>query len=136
MMITKNISFTVIAAIFFMYGCRSIQVQMAQEDFDEFYARFLTDSAFQMSRIKFPLPGVNAVEMENREDTVYYWKKEDWIMLKKPDLDTALYERKVTVTDTLATDEIFMEDAGFYFKTVYEPVERKWYLVYMVDSNM
>lgn len=123
------------AAIFLMVGCRSARIQTAKEDFDKFYDRFLTDSAFQMSRIQFPLPGISTDAMEE-DDTIYYWTKDEWIMLKKPDLDTTEYKRKMTVTDTLATDEIYMDNAGFYFKTVYEPVRRKWHLVYMVDSNM
>lgn len=135
---TKHVSFAIIAAIFLMCGCRSARVQTAKEDFDKFYDRFLTDSAFQISRIQFPLPGINTAAIEESEDkdTVYYWTKDEWIMLKKPDLDTSQYERRITVTDTLATDEIFMDDAGFYFKTVYEPIDRKWHLVYMIDSNM
>lgn len=136
MMKAKHISFTVIVAVFLMYGCRSARVQEASEDFDKFYERFLTDSAFQMSRIQFPLPGINTTAMEHEEDSVYYWTKDDWIMLKKPELDSGLYERKMVVTDTLATDEIFMDDAGFYFKMVYEPIKEKWHLVYMVDSDM
>ncbi len=121
------------------YGCRSTRTAKSEEtkeDFNTFYAHFLSDSTFQMSRITFPLPGINPTATEGEEDSVYYWQKEDWIMLTKPELDTTLYERKLTVTDTLATDEIFMDDAGFYFKTMYKPVEKKWYLVYMVDSNM
>lgn len=132
----KYISFTVIVAVFLMYGCRSARVQGAREDFDEFYEHFLTDSAFQISRVQFPLPGINTTEMETEEDSIYYWTKDSWIMLKKPELDSGLYEREITVTDTLATDEIYMDDAGFYFKTVFKPIEKKWHLVYMVDSDM
>lgn len=134
----KNISFALIVAICFVCSCRSLQVRTAKEDFDKFYDRFLTDSAFQMSRIQFPLPGINTAAMEDGEetDTVYYWTKDEWVMLQKPELESSQYKRELSVTDTLATDEIFLDNAGFYFKTVYKPINRKWHLVYMVDSNM
>ncbi len=138
MMKTRSINFLIIVVVFLIYGCRGARTPRASENFDQFYDRFLTDSSFQMSRIHFPLPGINTAAMEasDEEDSIYYWSKDEWIMLKKPQLDSSMYERKITVTDTLAIDEIFMENAGFYFKTVYEPIRKKWHLVYMVDSNM
>lgn len=124
------------AGFLLLYSCRSVKTPAAKEDFDVFYERFLTDSAFQMSRIVFPLPGINAMDMEESGDSVYYWTKDNWIMLKQPDLDPNEFVRDMHVTDTIATDEIYMDDAGFYFKTTYKPIKNKWHLVYMIDSNM
>lgn len=115
-------------------GCRSTKNQTASEDFYEFYDRFLSDSTFQMERVRFPLQGLRFGESE---DSTYTWTREDWIMLKEPQLEGTDFERNLQVMgDTLATDEISMENSGFYFKMVYEPVRRKWHLVYMVDSGL
>lgn len=132
----KLLSKVLAASLLLFYSCRSARTPTAKEDFDTFYERFLTDSTFQMSRIVFPLPGINALEMEATGDSVYYWTPDNWIMLKQPELDPEEFTRNTIVSDTLATDEIYMEDAGFYFKTVYKPIDRKWHLVYMVDSNI
>jgi hypothetical protein len=115
-------------------SCRSTDIRGAREDFYEFYEHFLTDSSFQMERVQFPLPGHLYGE---EEDSTYTWTRENWVMLKKPNLEGTEFERRLQVKgDTLATDEIFMENSGFYFKMVYEPVKRKWHLVYLVDSGM
>ena len=57
-------------------------------------------------------------------------------MLQEPQLDSTLFTRQLTVTDTLATDEIKGENTGFYFKMTYRPIDRKWYLVDLVDSSL
>lgn len=115
-------------------ACKSAKIGVAKEDFQEFYQQFLTDSLFQMERVQFPLPG-EKLDAEG-EDSDYRWTREEWIMLKDFDLDSTQFKRDLQVTDTLATDEIYTPGAGFYFKMVFEPVERKWHLVYMVDQSL
>ncbi len=120
-------------------GCRSARnataAKTAKEDFKIFYEKFLTDSAFQLKRINFPLPGINTAAME-LEDSIYYWKTDNWPMLKEPEIDPDIYTRRLNITDTLVTDEIFIENSGFYIKSVFRPVKRKWFLTYFVDSNL
>ena len=115
-------------------SCKTANVGAAKEDFQDFYQRFLTDNSFKMQRIQFPLPG-ERVSAEG-QDATYRWTKDEWIMLKDFELDTTQYKRNLQVTDTLAVDEIFTPGAGFYFKMVFEPVKRKWYLVYLVDQML
>ncbi|MEK6479889.1 hypothetical protein WJR50_20265 [Catalinimonas sp. 4WD22] len=132
----STLSNLIFLALLLAVACRSSKVQTAREDFDEFYEKFLTDSSFQMERIQFPLPGIKTTGEEEDSDSTYHWTRDEWVMLKKPNLEGTEFERKLQVSDTLATDEIFTENAGFYFKMVYEPVKRKWHLVYMVDSGL
>lgn len=115
-------------------GCRSAKVSTAKEDFNEFYQRFLTDSLFQMERVAFPLPGERI--NDEGQDTTYQWTPDEWIMLKEFELDSTEFKRDLIVTDTLATDEIYTPGSGFYFKMVYEPIKRKWHLVYLVDQAL
>jgi len=115
-------------------SCRSARQAGASEDFYAFYDRFLTDSTFQMERVQFPLQGLKFTE---GNDSTHTWYREDWMMLKEPQLDGTPFERDLQLMgDTLATDEIRMDNSGFYFKMVYEPVKRKWHLVYMIDSGL
>lgn len=105
------------------------------ENFANFYDRFLSDSLFQISRIKFPLPGINTEEM-TLDDSVYYWKKEEWVLHEKTEIDTTVFNVRRTVTDTLAVEEIFLEDSGFLIRSEFRPIDGRWYLTYYVDSNL
>ena len=115
-------------------ACRSSRMATADEAFNTFYDQFLSDSTFQLERIRFPLPGQKFTA--EVEDSTYRWNREGWRMLNEPQLDSAYFTRDLAVTDTLATDEIAGKDSGFYFKMVYRPVKRKWHLVYMVDRDL
>lgn len=115
-------------------SCRSAKVGAAKEDFSNFYQQFLTDSTFQMQRVQFPLPGQKITA--EVQDTSYQWTEDNWIMLQEFELDPTQFERNLQVTDTLATDEIYTPGAGFYFKMVFEPIKRKWFLVYLVDQGL
>ena len=106
----------------------------ADEAFDTFYTQFMNDSAFQMERIQFPLPGQKFTE--EIEDSTYRWPREEWRVLSEPQIDPSNFTRNLQVSDTLATDEITGMSTGFYFKMVYRPVGRKWHLVYLVDRDL
>lgn len=113
----------------------SINSNSKIEEFSIFYDRYLNDSLFQMSRIKFPLPGINTEEM-SLSDTVYYWHKETWALHKNSRIDTSIYNSKKMVTDTLAVVEISLEDSGFLIRSEFRPIDGKWYLTYYIDSNL
>lgn len=115
-------------------ACRSAKIGEASEDFSEFYQQFLTDSTFQMKRVQFPLPGKKVTA--EVQDSTYQWERDEWIMLKDFDLDPTEFQRDLQVSDTLATDVIYTPGGGFYFKMVFEPIKRKWHLVYLVDQTL
>ena len=120
------------SALFF--SCRSTKNMGAREDFYQFYDRFLTDSTFQMERVNFPL---NGLKYDGDGDSTHVWTPDNWMMLKEPNLEGTGFDRQLQVMgDTLATDEIKMENTGFFFKMVYEPIKRKWHLVYLMDSGL
>ncbi len=113
---------------------RSTQSATAREVFAPFYDRFLTDSTFQMTRVRFPLPGQKFTE--EVADSAYRWQRADWRMLREPQLDSTQFSRNLSVSDTLVTDEIAGVNSGFYFRMDYRPVDKKWYLVRMVDRDL
>ncbi len=117
-------------------SCRSTRTQSAVSDepFAPFYQRFLTDSAFQVKRTQFPLPGQKFTEAV--ADSAYRWQRTDWRMLREPQLDSTYFTRNLTVTDSLVTDEIAGVNSGFYFRMDYRPVNKKWHLVRMVDRDL
>ena len=113
---------------------RSAQGAVANEAFAPFYSRFLTDSAFQMDRVRFPLPGQKFTE--EVADSAYRWQRSDWRMLREPQLDSTQFSRNLTVSDTLVTDEIAGVNSGFYFRMDYRPVNKQWHLVNLVDRDL
>ena len=118
-------------------SCRSTRASRsatATEAFAPFYDRFLTDSAFQVERVQFPLPGQKFTEAV--ADSAYRWQRAEWRMLREPQLDSTQFSRNLSVTDTLVTDEIAGVNSGFYFRMDYRPVDRKWHLVRMVDRDL
>lgn len=118
-------------------ACRptqSTQSATAAEAFAPFYDRFLTDSVFQMTRVRFPLPGQKFTEAV--ADSAYRWQRADWRMLREPQLDSTQFSRNLTVSDTLVTDEIAGVNSGFYFRMDYRPVNKQWHLVRMVDRDL
>lgn len=130
----RNAGLLLLALTLSVMSCRSVKQQGAKEDFYQFYERFLADSSFQIERIQFPLQGL---KFGDGEDSTYTWTRENWVMLHQPQLEGTDFERDLKVMgDTLATDEIKMENSGFYFKMTYEPVKRKWHLVYLIDSGL
>jgi hypothetical protein len=54
------------------------------KDFEDFYEKFHTDSAYQIAHITWPLQGTKGIQRDSTttgvEDT--YWKQEDWHLMR------------------------------------------------------
>lgn len=103
------------------------------EDFDKFYNRFHADSAFQMSRIKFPLKGAST-----NLDKSTPWTPQNWQMLRTRiyDVDKNQYKVKYSKTETSFTQKVWVDGGGFSNECRFELIDGKWFLVYMNDENM
>ena len=103
------------------------------EDFDKFYDRFHTDSAFQMSRVKFPLKGAST-----NLDKSTPWTPQNWQMLRTRiyDVDKNQYKVKYSKTETSFIQKVWVDGAGFYNECRFELINGKWFLVYMSDENL
>jgi hypothetical protein len=104
------------------------------EDFEVFNKRFHTDTLFQMERIKFPLEGGYADGFERGE-----WTKDNWEYFENPipakDLPKD-YKQKVTHSDTLVTESIWIDNSGFSTERHFKLINDKWFLVYYLDQNL
>ncbi len=102
------------------------------EDFDKFYDRFHADSAFQMSRIKFPLGGgYHTVDNSTK------WTPQNWHLMttRVYDVDKSKYRATYSKTETSFTQKIWINQAGLFVECRFELVDGKWFLVYMNDEN-
>lgn len=102
------------------------------ENFDEFYNKFHNDSTFQMSRIKFPLEGGSVDDQGNVE-----WTKENWTIMKKRiyDIDTTLYKTDFKKTSEKFVEKFWIENSGNSSEYRFELIDKKWFLVYALESN-
>jgi len=99
--------------------------------FDSFYTRFHSDSAFQMSRIIFPLQG-KPEQMDTLAHGDYYtWPKETWILHRLLDERDTTYEQNFQIIDsTLLREVIFHKSSGYRMERRYSFMDDGWHLIY------
>lgn len=108
------------------------------ENFDSFYDKFVSDSLFQLSRIKFPLEGQNIDESEmenwNHED----WNRDNWQLMKTKiyDVDTTQFKVDYKKEDKQFNGKIWIDNSGFDMEFKFELIENKWFLVYFLNQNL
>jgi hypothetical protein len=106
------------------------------EDFDDFYRKFNTDSLFQLSRVKFPLPGLNTEEMSVL-DSIYFWEMEDWKYVGLSKIDTSHFSHIIENHRGLVREEVKSKSfLGLVFRRKFEQIDGIWYLTSQEDINL
>lgn len=143
---TVRLLLIALAASFLAVSCTSENTQTVDapkvnEDFGQFYKRFLADDDFQKDRIIFPLKGRY---MENEiagltADTTdqVLWTKANWKPIHKKD-DDSMTDVKVTksITDTVAVIKTEGVSFNFLFEETYTKKDGLWYLTNLIDIAM
>ena len=108
-------------------------IKNSGENFDKFYNKFHNDSLFQLSRIKFPLGGMY-IEGFNKKT----WTRDNLPLMKTKiyDVDTTQYKVTFKKTDKTFTQKVWIENSGFSSESRFELIDRKWYLVFVLDQNL
>lgn len=103
------------------------------EDFDRFYNRFHADSAFQMSRIVFPLEGMYT---DGHEEKI--WDKKNWIMIRTRiyDVDTTKFKVEYEKAGNTFTQKAWTENSGFSSQCRFMLINKRWHLVSFLDQNL
>lgn len=98
------------------------------EDFKTFYAKFLTDESFQLSRISFPLDG----EIIEEEIEVSPIQKNDWNMIRGSvyEVDRNEYKVEIEEDSTQVHHRVYIEDSGIDIDMKYKRIDGKWHLIY------
>ncbi|MFV0538871.1 MAG: hypothetical protein ACK5M3_16130 [Dysgonomonas sp.] len=98
------------------------------EDFKTFYAKFLKDENFQLSRINFPLEG-EIIEEDLEASPI---QRADWSMIKGSvyEVDQNEYKVEIKESSTEVDHRIYIEDSGVDISLKYKQIEEKWFLVY------
>ena len=104
------------------------------EDFEWFNQKFHTDSAFQLSRIMFPLAGESKDGLESIE-----WSPENWQLHTKivnEEVAPSEVRHSYLRTDTSVTEKYWIDSSGFLVETKFALRNNKWYLVYYRDLSL
>ncbi|MEJ7912336.1 MAG: hypothetical protein WKF70_04220, partial [Chitinophagaceae bacterium] len=95
------------------------------EKFKIFDVKFHEDSAFQLSRIVFPLDGQHIDGFEKK-----VWVRNSWTLMKVPVgalMDTSEFKRNIEMTDSSVAEKIWIEDSGFRVERIFKQRDGKWY---------
>jgi hypothetical protein len=103
------------------------------EDFDMFYERFHKDSVFQVSRLKFPLGGMSVKGSQKIQ-----WTRDNLPLLKTKiyDVDTTKYKVIFKKTEKTFTQRVWIDFSEFSSEYKFELIDKKWYLVYVLDQDL
>ena len=106
-----------------------------EEAFSDFYQRFYTDSLFQYSRIKFPLPGINTDDQDIGGNKPYNWQKDRWQLNYMP--DKKAFNCKTTKSGNLIIEKITShDDPGLIVESRFKEINGKWFLIYFANVNL
>jgi hypothetical protein len=109
-------------------------------NFNDFIEKFSTDSAFQLSRIKFPLK-IKWYDIDNDRDSLVYKERVDFEMMdfrKKSSIGRYdQWEQKIVVDkkNTSAKIEIRGIENGIMVDYLFEKINEVWMLVEIDDSS-
>jgi len=115
---------------------KDLRTNQQKEDFNLFISKFVADSLFRYSRIKFPLKGYNS-DAENDKRN-YIWSKEDWDFYAMVDMEYKSDENIINETipkDSLMIWRLYKENSGYDIKYQFKLKENNWYLYYYSYKN-
>ena len=115
------------------HSATNVSISTSAENFDEFYNKFHSDSLFQMSRIQFPLIG-KSIDAKGEKN----WTMENWELMRTRifDVDTTEYKITYKKYPRQFTQKAWLEDSGFSSECRFELINKKWFLVYVLDHNL
>lgn len=106
-----------------------------QNDFEEFYQRFLNDEDFQLNHINFPLEGLPANATSEDIDNGFRWEKRNWRMHRPMAEDTGFDSDFNFLSDNLVVEEIIHEHDGYGMLRRFARLGDEWYLIYYAALN-
>ncbi len=112
-------------ALLAMFSCVSQKKsgKITIENFDVFLEKFLTDTAFQTSRITFPVKG----SIENKDILL---EEKDWVFHVKVDYKSNSFERKQIQSNNLIR-EILIHPTGIAYERRFLANEKgQWFLTH------
>ena len=109
----------------------------AEEDFTNFYKRFLRDTAYQMEHIDFPLAGLPAqADSSTIASGQFFWKKKNWLMHKEFDIEKSGFQVQLNwLSETLVEESLTNKEIGLGMMRRFSKGRDGWFLIYYADMN-
>jgi hypothetical protein len=103
------------------------------EEFPVFYERFHSDSAFQMSRIIFPLQGLRQFGKEEIP-----WTADNWELMKTRiyQVDNTQFKTKIKQKKKYFEQTLWIEGTSFSSIRRFELLGNRWFLVYAYEGSL
>ena len=107
------------------------------EEFDAFYQKFHTDTAYQKAHIQFPLPGLpsfaDSITLVEKD---YFWDKDLWVYHKLPDLDSSGFKRIINpMSESMLTEILINKKEKAAMERRFVKLGNDWYLIYYAGLN-
>ncbi len=105
-------------------------------DFELFYEKFSSDTAYQMKHIIFPLEGRPA--LNNETDTIpanFKWPKESWVKHRKYDDMNGTFSRSFLNFHNIITEEINDNTGQFTMVRRFSKMDNDWFLIYYKEMG-
>jgi hypothetical protein len=108
-------------------------VDTLPDDFVEFYDRFHSDSAYQVSRILFPLEGLPNSETDT--DTVpterFFWQRDEWVIHNKFMDPSGQFDHWFEVIDPRLIEHwVNLKGTNMVIHRRFAKTNDGWYLIY------
>jgi hypothetical protein len=119
----------------------SLEMEVEQEDFDDFFYQFMIDPDFQLSRIKFPLRSVSFKDgyPSNKRDTTYITKDQwhhDFYYLDQTSIPKIYDNYKMQLQDT--DERVFVwsgVENGINVQSFFKRIDGYWRFIKRVDVS-
>lgn len=105
------------------------------QDFDAFYAKFHSDSLYQLDHIQFPLQGISSRPEEH--DPSFRWLKEDWRIHRRFDEGSSNFRSEFTsIGDDLIVERIIHKNNSYGMERRFSRLEgQEWSLIYYASLH-
>ena len=107
------------------------------EEFPAFYQKFHQDSAFQMSRISFPLEGLpERADSATITSGTFRWKKEDWKIQKAFTPQNSEFEQSfLPIGEDMIIEKLAHKKWGLAITRRFAKLDDGWNLIYYSGLN-
>jgi len=134
-----------IAAALLLFACKQdshtdtppTDTNISVSDFEEFYKKFHEDTAFQLSRITFPLEGVPAfADSSQMYNSEFRWQRDNWIPHRITDSLQQNFTREfVRVNDQIIVEYMTHNTGGIGMERRFGKLGDGWNLIYYAGMN-
>lgn len=123
---------TLLTALVLALSCQqNKQPHLVNEEFDQFYYKYHSDTLFQLRHTKFPVQGrmIHNEDFDTKTPIVRH--RDGWMIHTLDGFNDDEFVRTLTpVGDDLVVEEIIQLQTNFKIVRRWEKVEGKWFLIY------